>query len=117
MRLANGPKSKSFHAGRVEIYINGQWGTVCDDSWSYSDAQVVCKQLGYQNYLYYYSNAAFGAGTGPIWLSNLGCGGYERSLLDCSHSGIGIHHCSHYEDASVVCYNGNHNYMYICRDI
>ena len=115
--MVGGPKSKSFHAGRVEIYINGQWGTVCDDSWSYSDALVVCRQLGYQNVLYYYSRAAFGAGTGPIWLSNLGCGGSERSLLDCSHSGIGIHHCYHSEDASVVCYNGNHNYMYVCRDI
>ena len=46
IRLAGGT---SQYEGRVEVCLDEQWQTVCDDLWSSVDAQVVCRQLGYQS--------------------------------------------------------------------
>ncbi|KAL5509568.1 hypothetical protein EMCRGX_G004959 [Ephydatia muelleri] len=89
--------------GRVEVYYNNTWGTVCDDFWDLRGARVVCKQLGYADALYAESFAYFGQGTGPIWLDNVACLGTESTLFQCSSNPVGVHDCSHFEDAGVVC--------------
>ena len=110
--------------GRVEICINGVWGTVCDSYWDSNDARVVCRQLGFRsgrnvalgNSCWFLSifiviylvtsvfyGGYFGQGTGPLILYSLGCTGTESSLLRCSHSIVGVATCSHSNDAGVVC--------------
>ncbi|NXJ61849.1 HIPL1 protein, partial [Rostratula benghalensis] len=90
--------------GRVEVYINGEWGTVCDDGWSSPAAAVVCHQLGFPYVVRASKKAEFGEGSSlRILLDDVQCSGQEKTLLECHHADIGTHNCSHEEDAGVVC--------------
>uniref|UniRef100_A0AAY3ZWI1 Neurotrypsin n=1 Tax=Denticeps clupeoides TaxID=299321 RepID=A0AAY3ZWI1_9TELE len=92
--------------GRLEVYHSGDWGTVCDDSWTEQHAQVVCRQLGFRGSSEVAAAGTFGEGNGLILLDDVQCEGTERSLLDCSHAVWGRHDCSHSEDVAVRCQRG-----------
>ena len=91
--------------GRVEIFYNGRWGTVCDKRWDIREGNVVCRQLGLVKALEVYKGARFGIGNGTIWLMKLGCKGNESTLLNCSNAkaNLGKTDCTHQEDAGVLC--------------
>ena len=100
MRLVGGTRESE---GRVELFYDGSWGTVCDDSWDLNDAQVVCRMLGYPGAEQALGLAAFGQGQGNIVLDDVSCQGEEKSLVECSHPGFLVENCGHSEDAGVKC--------------
>ena len=101
VRLVSSINSPS--SGRVEVFYNGTWGTICDNSWDLQDANIICRDLGYDGALSAPGDAAFGQGTGQIWLDDVKCVGNETMIAQCSHRGWGVHSCRHHEDAGVVC--------------
>ena len=114
VRLVGG---SSFTEGRVEVNYNGEWGTVCYYGWTYSNTDVVCKQLGLGTYgYYYYSRYYFGQGSGPVWLENVKCAGDESTIASCGHLGVNItRSCTYREDVGIWCY-GNQGTAYIVGD-
>ncbi len=95
LRLSGGAGA----TGRLEILHEGEWGTICDDSFSNIEAGVACRQLGYSAGVF----MGGAGGSGQIWLDDVNCGGSESALIQCSNNGWGIHNCSHSEDVWVTC--------------
>ena len=98
----------SSRYGRVEVLYKGVWRTICGDSWDLRDADVVCRQLGYEGALSALRDTTFryptsGQNSGQIWLNGVNCAGDETSISECKHRGWGAHDCRYYFDAGVVC--------------
>ncbi|XP_036625449.1 lysyl oxidase homolog 4 isoform X2 [Trichosurus vulpecula] len=89
--------------GRVEVLMNGQWGTVCDHKWNLISASVLCRQLGYGSAREALFGAQLGQGLGPIHLREVQCSGYERVLSDCPAHDAAQSGCRHENDAAVRC--------------
>ncbi|XP_068740263.1 scavenger receptor cysteine-rich type 1 protein M160-like isoform X1 [Montipora capricornis] len=104
VRLKGG---KSKQEGRVEVFYDGQWGTVCDDNWTLKEAAIVCSELGFGKPIEAPKHSYFGKGEGIVWMDNVNCFGYETSLTQCRQVGWGQGNCDPYhgEDAGVKCGN------------
>ncbi|KAI4890605.1 hypothetical protein NFI96_008506 [Prochilodus magdalenae] len=100
LRLRGGEGSCS---GRLEVYYNAEWGSVCDDQWDIRDAKVVCRQLGCGSALSADGSSVFGAGSGTVWLNRVRCRGNEIHLWDCPHSLKSHTDCFHRQHAGVTC--------------
>nr|XP_054755901.1 deleted in malignant brain tumors 1 protein-like [Lytechinus pictus] len=94
--------------GRVQILRHNEWGTICHYSWDLKDADVACRQLGFEMAILATRNSMYGGGNlgQTVMLSNVRCNGTEEHLLDCENDGWGVADCElHQEDAGIVCEN------------
>ncbi|XP_070556420.1 protein jagged-1b-like [Ptychodera flava] len=98
VRLRGG---KTPFEGRVEVFMNEQWGTVCDVGWNINDADVVCKEAGFPG-------AMRPATLNPEkkarqkLMTDVECSGYEESIFQCEYK-TEMTDCSNEDDAGVYC--------------
>ncbi|CAI8016962.1 Neurotrypsin, partial [Geodia barretti] len=109
IRLNNGTATSNttggqLRHGRVEVYINDTWGTICNYGWGIEDADLACRQLGFFGALFSSSQSGYPVDTNdsvPIYWSQVLCHGDELSLSECHRSTQ--YYCYHYHDATVFC--------------
>ena len=104
VRLSDG---LTINQGRVELLVNGTWGTICGD-WGIKEANVVCRMLGYSEGAWSTHCCAWYGGylfppLPKIWLQDVQCVGDEQSIAECRHGGWGKHNCDHFDDVGVNC--------------
>ena len=118
VRLVGGPDGS---AGRLEMFTDGFWRSVCDHGWDSADASVVCRELDYSGVLVPADRISFSPGGGEIAGSHMACNGTENLLSECSYS-TDASSCTHNNnDVAVVCQgqrtnleNLNNVYEWLC---
>uniref|UniRef100_H2ZWZ4 Soluble scavenger receptor cysteine-rich domain-containing protein SSC5D n=1 Tax=Latimeria chalumnae TaxID=7897 RepID=H2ZWZ4_LATCH len=89
-------------AGRVEVYHNDKWGTVCDDDWGLEEAEVVCREIGCGSAVSAPGSASYGQGTGTIWLDDVVSTATEASIFNCTAKPWGNSNCNHEERDGII---------------
>lgn len=92
------------NAGRVEVYYNNYWRSICDTNWDLKNAHVICRMLGY-------NQGAIAAiqgfqGSDDFWLSGVNCTGNETTIENCRNLKWGKRNCATNSRAGVVCKSG-----------
>ena len=107
LRLTGSVRRRN-HEGTVEVYINGTWGSICDNGFTKNTSNVICRMLGYPGAGKAHAKARFGRlnESQTIWFDDLKCTGEEQDIFQCSHGKLGQkrYWCNnHRRDAGVSC--------------
>ena len=99
-----GTETNTSISGRMEIFVNGYWSTVCSDGWNRAAARTVCNQLGYKRLsnAYIGQGGVFGRGSGPI-LEGVQCSRTSMRICTCLLDSPPSGGCDHSKDVSVAC--------------
>ena len=90
--------------GRLEVFVNGAWSTVCNKLFDFPEATVACRQLGLGGALRAVKKTVYGPGSGSVWANDMNCTGRESNLFECKNAPrSGGMRCYHSSDVGVVC--------------
>ncbi|XP_043538437.1 scavenger receptor cysteine-rich type 1 protein M130-like [Chiloscyllium plagiosum] len=105
VRLANG---KHRCQGRIEVFDNGTWGTVCLENPDGRSAERICEDFDCGDLLSIDFDAqSFGKGTGPVWLGGLECLSHRSAVRQCQADPWGRCSSGQLENAGVFCSERN----------
>jgi len=113
VRLIGKDGYPSRFAGRLEVFLHGEWGTVCDDGITDALADVVCRHRFCNEYDTYPAAYSFKGDEysmnvpNHIWMDDVNCTGWEESVFECERKPT-KHNCGHYEDAVIDCCASNY---------
>ncbi|XP_052821548.1 deleted in malignant brain tumors 1 protein [Octopus bimaculoides] len=101
--------------GRVEIFHNNSWGSICDDGFDNTNAYVVCKSLNYKSGKILPAES-YEVAKGKIWMDDVRCVGNEKTIFDCQYSPLGTHDCTHKQDVMISCTSAIDNQLTVCQN-
>ena len=102
----------SDNEGRLEVFFDGEWGSVCNRNWGRWSGTVACKDLGYESLVKVTGTSQYNSAENtPIWLNGVQCAKYDKRIRDCVHEPVGYQPCSHDEDVGLIC-SGKHAHIH-----
>ncbi|XP_066153612.1 uncharacterized protein [Euwallacea fornicatus] len=105
VKLAGGDQPNE---GRIEVTVFKKTGYICDDQFEITDANVLCKELGFPlGALEVKGNSHYAKSLEEkntlYMMDDIECFGNETSIMQCNFAGWGIHNCADNEIAGVIC--------------
>ncbi|KAL9959876.1 hypothetical protein ACROYT_G033246 [Oculina patagonica] len=94
--------AKVDYGGRVEVFYRGKWGKICRSEWGITDAQVICRQLGFKDTLAEFIGSDVQDSEIPFLMSDVDCKGDESELAYCKRTD-GKVDCSDDKGAEALC--------------
>ncbi|KAL9959877.1 hypothetical protein ACROYT_G033247 [Oculina patagonica] len=94
--------AKVDYGGRVEVFYRGKWGKICRSEWGITDAQVICRQLGFKDALAEFIGSDVQDSEIPFLMSDVDCKGDKPELAYCRRTD-GKVDCSDDKGAEALC--------------
>lgn len=105
LRLVNG----SGCAGRLEVFYNGTWGSICSNRMSQLTAVTVCKHLNCGDGGEIERDFKYGRGSGPTWLDHIECTEQHSSLWQCQSDPWDPQSCDNRAEETHISCTGKYN--------
>ena len=97
-------RPSNLHKGLLELYMNGKWNKICTNDWSFNEANVACRQMGFAGALaidgFYRSGGLSSEENLQVYIN---CTGSEPNITSCNFRQEEVHNCNNSGFVGVSC--------------